>query len=61
MINLTANSLSISVWMIFCLFGWKRQTFFQTSREIGKTLSLWEATDGLIPDIFELVQVKHSS
>ena len=27
LMNLTTNNLSISIWMIFCLSGWKHRTF----------------------------------
>ena len=60
LINPAASNLSISVWMIFCLSGWKRRTFWWMGREEGMTLSLWEATDGWIPSILEWVQAKMS-
>ena len=39
LINQTASNFSTSAWMIFCLSGRKRRTFWRTGREEGITLS----------------------
>ena len=60
LINLAANNLSTSYWTIFCLSGWKRQTFWRMGLEEGITLSRYEVTNGWIPGILEWVHAKTS-